>query len=149
MMAWIFLLLRLACGSVFIYSGWNKLVRPVEEFQFVIESYRSFPSLVIPSIAYSLPWVEIVCGTFLFLGYLRVASARLLALLTAGFLILLTSAYLRGIDLSHCGCFGEGIHLTPVQAITFDCCLLVALTLVSISKLKAASLDAFLLKDPA
>ena len=47
--------LRLAVGGVFSYSGWNKLARPFQEFQFAIEQYRVFPGYLAKAIAIALP----------------------------------------------------------------------------------------------
>jgi hypothetical protein len=36
------------------------------------------------------------------------------------FILALGSTILRGMKLDDCGCFGAGIHLTPLQAMSLD-----------------------------
>ena len=121
------ILLRILAGGVFAYSGWNKLIRPVEEFRYSIEQYRAFPSALTRLLSNVLPWFELIFGTFLLIGFLRKASAGALNMLCAGFLILLFSTMIRHIDISNCGCFGEGIHLSAAQALALDSCLFLSL----------------------
>jgi len=138
------LITRFVTGSLFVIAGWSKLSRPVQEFQYVIESYQIFPNFVIPVMAHVVPWVEFILGAFLILGYLRRLSAGILSVLCAGFIGLLTSAVVRGIDLGNCGCFGESIHLTPLQALGVDTCLLIALLYLVMNKKRVLDLDEWL-----
>ncbi len=124
-------IVRVLLGSVFVYSGFNKLIRPVQEFQFSLEQYQAFPAWAFPLIAHSMPWIEFILGAFLLLGYWRKLSAHLLSLMTLSFIVLLSSTVVRGLNLSNCGCFGEAIHLTPPQAIAMDSCLLILLLLIA------------------
>lgn len=126
--------LRVCLGFIFIYSGWHKLSRPIQEFEYVIEQYQTFPSSLIHLIALVVPWLEFLGGICLVLGFLRLWSARFLLSLSASFILLLSSILLRGIDLSHCGCFGEGIHLTVSQALVLDSLMALALTYLSVEK---------------
>ncbi len=125
-------LARCAAGGIFAYAGWGKLMRPVQEFQYVIEQYQLFPRSIVRLASHVLPWYELVFGIFLILGFMRAASARALWLLCFSFLLLLVSTMIRGIDIGHCGCFGEGIHLSIPQAITLDSSLLIAFTFFSL-----------------
>jgi len=125
------LILRIFLGSTFLYSGFNKLIRPVQEFQYSLEQYQVFPAWAYPIIGHGVPWIEVILGAFLILGFWRKASAYLLSLMTLSFIILLSSTVVRGLHLENCGCFGDAIHLTPPQAIGVDSCLLILLLLVA------------------
>lgn len=124
-------IIRICLGSVFLYSGFNKLIRPIEEFQFSLEQYQAFPTWSYTFIGHVIPWSELILGAFLLLGYWRKLSAHLLSLMTLSFIMLLASTMIRGLNLTNCGCFGDAIHLTPPQAIGVDSCLLILLLLVA------------------
>lgn len=99
------LVLRLIVGGVFIWAGIFKIFDPLE-FAQGIDSYKVFPRVICFFLALVLPWLEALCGVFLILGMFRKASALLVSCLLAGFLVLITSAILRGLDID-CGCFGS------------------------------------------
>ena len=139
-------LLRVATGGLFAFSGWSKLTRPVQEFQYAMEQYQLFSALATRIISEFLPWFELVLGTFLILGFLRKISAVLLSLLNIGFLTVLISALIRGIDVANCGCFGESIHLTLPQAVAFDSGLLAALLFLTLCRENSFELDAWIQK---
>ncbi len=139
--AWI---ARLLVGGVFCYSGWNKLTHPIEEFQYAIEQYQLFSSEWARMIAHVLPWVELVFGVFVLLGFLRSLSAFALSLLSVSFIALLGSSLARGIEIQNCGCFGKNIHLTPEQAIIVDGFLLILLLFLSSVKNTPLELDNWL-----
>lgn len=139
---------RLLAGGVLATSGYLKLMSPAEEFALVIESYRILPIHVALYAARVIPWVEFFAGTSLLFGYFTRFSAVCATALFSMFLTALTSAALRGIALSDCGCFGQGgPHLSQPQAMVLDG-LLVALSLAAfLSRSSRFSLDALLTKD--
>jgi uncharacterized membrane protein YphA (DoxX/SURF4 family) len=51
-----------------------------------------------------MPWVEFITGILLILGIYKKASSMLASISLVVFLIALTSAFARGLDIS-CGCF--------------------------------------------
>jgi uncharacterized membrane protein YphA (DoxX/SURF4 family) len=97
-------LARLALAGVFLYAGLSKLLDPAA-FAVSIENYRLLPCAPSGWVALYLPWLETGCAPGLFLPRLRLGATALLAALCAGFCVFLTSALLRGLDIS-CGCFG-------------------------------------------
>jgi putative oxidoreductase len=101
----VLLVLRLVVGGVFLWAGILKIFDPLE-FAQAIANYKFFPRLITFFLALVLPWLEVICGIFLILGIFRNASALLVSCLLAGFLVLITSAILRGLDID-CGCFGS------------------------------------------
>ena len=113
---------RLFLGTVFAYSGFSKLMEPMENFRGIIAQYEVIPYVFVPAIALIFPWLELIFGIFLFLGYAPRVSALVLAFFSLSFLILLgSSKLLLGSFPVSCGCFGEnGIHLTVRQVFLLD-----------------------------
>lgn len=114
---------RLFIGLVFAYSGFFKLMEPVENFRGAIAAYEVIPSAVIPLLAHGVPWIEFVFGVFLVIGYLPRVSAGALAGLSWSFILLILSTWVvTGSLPADCGCFGEGslVHLTPLQVLFLD-----------------------------
>ena len=138
---------RILVGGIFVYSGWNKLVRPPQEFQYVIEQYQVFPAIFAKLVSYTIPWVEFIFGAFLIIGFFRMWSARILSCLCTGFIALLSSTLIRKINIGNCGCFGEGIHLTPTQALMLDSSLLLMLLYLSFVSKRKLELDSWLYKE--
>ena len=99
-------LLRIILAGVLIYAGCAKIARP-DEFFTDISNYRIFPVWTAYAAAYFMPPFEIVVGIFLLtrrgLDAGLIASAAMMAV----FIILISSAWARGLDIS-CGCFGNG-----------------------------------------
>jgi uncharacterized membrane protein YphA (DoxX/SURF4 family) len=121
---------RLIVGAVLVYAGATKAAGPAEEFALVIGAYQVLPKDMLLSMAAFLPWVELLLGWALILGAERRAAAAGAGVLFGGFLLALLSVIARGIELPNCGCFGDGVHFTPPQALLFDLAL-VSLCFVS------------------
>ena len=117
-------IIRVALGAVFIYSGWEKLMAPFENFEAVIEGYQFLKPPFIFLVAVSFPWLELIFGAFLALGFLIRTSALALSFLLITFLVLLCRSFWLHLPVSECGCFGSGLSLAPWQAIILDIGLL-------------------------
>ena len=116
---------RLAIGAVLIYAGASKAAGPAEEFAYILSAYDVIPKDFTLPAAAVIPWVELFVGWALILGFqTRLAAAAAGALFVA-FMGAVGSTVLRGIALPNCGCFGEALHFTPLQAFVMDTCLLV------------------------
>jgi len=114
---------RIFLGLIFVYSGFTKLMEPVENFQGGMAAYEVIPYAVIPFLARVIPWVEFLFGAFLILGYLPRVSAFVLGMMSFSFvLLILTTRVVTGVLPADCGCFGEGslIHLKPMQVLVMD-----------------------------
>ena len=109
-------LCALVLGGVFVYASYDKILHPgdfarvVYHYQIVGPSqYLSpFPANLL---AVTLPWIEAVAGVLLIIGVWRREAALLTAAMLAVFILAVSSALFRGIDLANCGCFtvtGEG-----------------------------------------
>lgn len=119
-MIFVLLLMRLILSGVFIYSGFSKLAAPLENFIAAIEGYQFLNSELIRPVAFLLPWLELIFGTFLLTGFLARLSASMLALFSAVFVGLLTRSLILKLPVTECGCFGAGISLAPHQALILD-----------------------------
>ncbi len=114
---------RIFVGLIFAYSGFIKLMEPVENFRGAMAAYDVIPSAVIPLLSQVIPWAEFIFGIFLVIGYLPRISAGVLAGLSWSFVILvLITRIATGSLPVNCGCFGEGslIHLKPLQVVFLD-----------------------------
>lgn len=100
------LLARLAVGGVFVYSGAIKALSPAEEFAYAIESYKVMPAAPALWAAYAVPWIELYAGLFLAAGVYTRASGVFIGLMLVFFELLLGQAWLRGLPITSCGCFG-------------------------------------------
>ena len=119
---------RLLIGGIFVYAGYAKLTYPnhnlwpwfmlkfsvaanLSTFAFQVESYKVLGAEGSSFVARTLPFVEIVLGLLLLIGWkFRIWAVAVTTILT-GFLILVTRAYLLHMDIN-CGCFGTPEPLT-------------------------------------
>ena len=121
------IILRMLIGCIFVYAGFIKLVEPVQNFQAAISDLNLIPTHLVPWIARIVPWIELIGGTFLLLGYLPRWSSVTISSLSLVFVFLLGASVLAGKGMKPCGCFGEsGIKLTTNQMFVLD--LLVCMT---------------------
>lgn len=120
---WPALLARVGVALVLILAGALKASSPKEEFSVVIESYDLVPQGMALTLAAFLPWIELVIGWALLLGYFTRESAAAAFGLAVTFFGALVSLKLRGIDLPNCGCFGGGIHLPLWASMLLDAAL--------------------------
>jgi putative oxidoreductase len=97
--------LRLILGGLFLYSGAIKLLDPAA-FQIDVANFRLVPWGLSGWVALYLPWIEALCGAALILRKPFGGSIALLGGMMAVFIVVLASAWARGLDVS-CGCFGS------------------------------------------
>ena len=97
---------RFYLGWVFIYAAWGKIVDPYS-FAMAIATYDMLPLDMINLMAIALPWLELITGVLLVVGF----QTRVMALLVGGmmvmFLVAIVSALARGLSLESCGCFAR------------------------------------------
>lgn len=116
-------------SAVFIAAGSIKLFDPTG-FASDIANYHVVPWPVGVSVAFYLPWLEILCGVVLLVGAFKGGSVIILTCLTIVFIVATLSAKLRGIDIS-CGCFGHASHNWTFSAhLAVDLILLALLLLL-------------------
>ena len=138
-------LLTLACslatGAVFLYASWDKIQHP-GAFAQAIANYRMVPMPLLHTFAWLLPVVEAVVGLALIVGWQRRGAALLAAVMTVMFIIAITTALVRGLDIS-CGCFdtAAGSHL-GLDLLLRDILLLAAAVVPLLSERDRWTLDA-------
>ncbi|MDQ2659697.1 MAG: DoxX family protein [Verrucomicrobiota bacterium] len=98
--------LAILLGGLFICTGAIKVWDPIL-FANEISNYHILSWPLGVRLAFYLPWLEILCGLGLIVGFLRTGAVVILTGLTAIFITASIVARMRGIDLS-CGCFGSG-----------------------------------------
>jgi uncharacterized membrane protein YphA (DoxX/SURF4 family) len=134
---------RFLIGGTFVYAGYAKLVYPnhnlwpwfmlkfsisanLSTFAFQVESYKILGAAASSLVAHTLPFVEIVLGLLLLIGWkLRVWATTVSAILL-GFLAVVTRAYLLHMDIN-CGCFGTPEPLTIMTVLRDGALVLLAL----------------------
>jgi uncharacterized membrane protein YphA (DoxX/SURF4 family) len=127
---------HVALGVIFLYAAYTKLRLPWAIFAMSINSYQVLPEPLVVFIARALPWLELVLGVLLIIGWkLRYVAAATSALLLGFFVIMLRSYFLGlGID---CGCFGVGEALS-VRTLARDGFLVAVSLVITIAAFLAA-----------
>jgi uncharacterized membrane protein YphA (DoxX/SURF4 family) len=124
---------RLVLGGIFVYAGFSKLLMPnthlwpmfvlkfsismnISSFAQQVESYKLISPEASQLVAHTLPFVEIVLGLLLLIGWrLRIWATAITAIMVA-FLAVVTRAYLLHMDIN-CGCFGTPEKLTGMTIV--------------------------------
>lgn len=94
---------RMVVGFIFIYASYSKILDPIS-FSDNIHNYHIAPIFVENIVALFIPALELVVGIFLILGVFLEASSNLIIGMLVLFILMLSQAAFRGIDV-HCGCF--------------------------------------------
>jgi uncharacterized membrane protein YphA (DoxX/SURF4 family) len=105
-MAWIGFALRVLVGGVWIVAGALKLPDPAASVR-AVRAYQLLPEAIVPTIGYALPIIELLVGITLVVGLLVRIGALLSAILFVAFIVGISSAWARGLQID-CGCFGGG-----------------------------------------
>lgn len=122
------LVIRFSIGLLFAYSGLSKLIQPIEYFQVAMGLYELFPDIMLEIGSRIVPWIELLYGTYLLLGYREKRAASALMFLAFLFQIVIGQALLRRIPIDECGCFGGGaVHLTLYQSFLLDTAIILLL----------------------
>jgi uncharacterized membrane protein YphA (DoxX/SURF4 family) len=96
---------RIYLGVVFITAAWYKIADPAA-FGLSIATYGILPDSLVNPLAVTLPWVEVVTGATLILGFWTRASALCICGMMIMFLVALGVALHQGLQMS-CGCFAS------------------------------------------
>lgn len=111
---WLTVRTAILLGILFIVAAWAKIQDPPAFAQEVF-NYALLPSGAVNLLAIFLPWLELICGVLLFLGFWRRASATTIAVLLLVFIAALSINLARGRAVD-CGCFGSsGVVKTDAQ----------------------------------
>jgi uncharacterized membrane protein YphA (DoxX/SURF4 family) len=134
-MAWkiIVFLVRLTVAAVFLSAGVLKIwdfhrgQSATPDFTVAIQHFKLLPTPDLAVLlAVYLPWLEVTAAIALFVRRLAFGAATAAAGMTAVFLIALSSAWVRGLDI-RCGCFGKDeVSTNYPMLLTRDALLLAA-----------------------
>jgi uncharacterized membrane protein YphA (DoxX/SURF4 family) len=144
---------RLVLGGIFVYAGFSKLLMPnthlwpmfvlkfsismnISLFAQQVESYKMISAEASQLVAHTLPFVEIVLGLLLLIGWRLRIWATTITVILAGFLGAVTRAYLLHMDIN-CGCFGTPEPLTGMTVIRDGLLLLLALLMTVFAFIEA------------
>lgn len=94
---------RIILGIIFIYASYDKILDPAG-FSKNIHNFHITPIAIENIIALVLPWLELIIGIFLIFGLFLDGTINITISLLIFFIIILSQAVFRGIDV-HCGCF--------------------------------------------
>ncbi|MFI5211348.1 MAG: MauE/DoxX family redox-associated membrane protein [Ignavibacteria bacterium] len=94
---------RIVLGGLFMYASFDKMANP-QAFADIINNYRMLPVQFVNPLAIFLPWLEFITGLFLIAGKWVKSSLLLYSTFLLIFIIGLSQALIRGLDIS-CGCF--------------------------------------------
>jgi protein-disulfide isomerase/uncharacterized membrane protein YphA (DoxX/SURF4 family) len=103
---WLGTVVRLFLGAVWIWAAWSKLGSP-RKFLQAVRAYDATPEWMSKAIGYGMPVLEFCLGVLLILGIAVRMAAIFSGLLFVVFLIGISQAAARGLQLE-CGCFGGG-----------------------------------------
>jgi uncharacterized membrane protein YphA (DoxX/SURF4 family) len=103
MLTWLTRGLRIALGGIFIYASWDKILDPAA-FAQIVANYQILPLYLVNPVAYTLPWLEAICGLALVIGYYTKGAVVIVNLLMLVFIGALLFNLARGLDIN-CGCF--------------------------------------------
>jgi uncharacterized membrane protein YphA (DoxX/SURF4 family) len=128
-MKFIWRILDVALGGVFIYAGALKALDPVR-FAHDIDNYKILPWSIAAALAFYLPWLEILCGVALIVRRFYLGGLSILTALILIFIGATIAAKARGLDIT-CGCFGHASqHWSFGQHMAVDVALLIVTILL-------------------
>jgi uncharacterized membrane protein YphA (DoxX/SURF4 family) len=90
-------------GATFIYASYSKILAPAV-FAKIIYGYDLFPGLLINLIAILLPFVELIAGLALIVGFYPRSAALIINVMLLAFILSLSINIIRGHEFD-CGCF--------------------------------------------
>lgn len=105
-MIWLYRILHLFFGGLFLYAGTVKALEPMV-FLDDVRSFALLPDPYAAMLAMFLPWLEILAGLAVLTGLGRRGGLLILNASLLIFLVAIAIAWSRGTDI-RCGCFGGG-----------------------------------------
>ena len=106
---------RVVLGAIFLWASFDKIADPAK-FARSISNYHIVPFGLENIVAIILPWLELLIGTGLILGFMVDGSAHISAGLLIMFIFMIAQAMLRGFNIE-CGCGlkeGEMVGLNKI-----------------------------------
>ncbi len=106
LLTWVELLARLVIGGVWLVAGYLKFSDPAGTVRSV-RAFQLLPEQAVPTFGHLLPVAEMLIGLCLLAGLLTRGFAVVSGLLLVVFIVGISSAWARGLEIQ-CGCFGGG-----------------------------------------
>ena len=104
---WSELVLRLALGGFFAWSGWVKVFQTgLNQFTRAVGNYKLVNPPLDAMVAYTVPWVEMTVGACLILGIWKRGVLLVLAGLVGAFAFGVRHAWVNNLNIA-CGCTGN------------------------------------------
>ena len=97
---------RWILGLTFIYASVHKILSPAD-FAKIVYGYNLFPEIFINLIAIIIPFLELVIGFALIIGFYPRSAAITINGLLVAFIVVLAINLIRGHEFD-CGCFSVG-----------------------------------------
>ena len=94
---------RLIVGGLFVLAGLPKILYPAQ-FSEVIAAYMIVPESLIPFVAVTLPWLELLCGSMLILNVYVQSNALVIIGILIVFALVVANNLFKGM-VHDCGCF--------------------------------------------
>jgi uncharacterized membrane protein YphA (DoxX/SURF4 family) len=139
---WLILAIRLILGITFIWASIDKIANP-GGFAVSIYNYRMLPHETINFMAIVMPWLELVTGILIIAGVLMRGSALWIGVMLVVFIIALSSALARGLDID-CGCFSvEGGHGVDTGLLIRDILMFFGVLIVMFARKPALTLQRY------
>jgi uncharacterized membrane protein YphA (DoxX/SURF4 family) len=146
--AWAGVPARVLVAAVFMFAGFSKLLLPHAEVMALVQQYEVIPAAVIPFVATYLPWIEVLSGTALLMGFFTTSAALIVALQLVSFSLLMVVVILSGVVIEDCGCFGNlGWKETPLHVLIRDIVMLGLVGVVLMRRRDAWALDAWIREE--
>lgn len=117
---------RVVLGGIFVYASIDKILYK-SKFAEIISGYHILPDFLINLTATVLPYVELISGLMLILGFLKKFFAAILSLLLIIFIMAIMLASIQGFNFD-CGCFSVNTsvkHSNPMIIIARDILMLI------------------------
>ncbi|MCX6153953.1 MAG: DoxX family membrane protein [Candidatus Kapabacteria bacterium] len=104
------LIARLAIGVLFIFAAIGKIAEPAQ-FAKEISNYRLVWEPLLNIIALIMPWIELIIGLFILVGFRLRSSSALASILLMIFIVAVGLAMIQGLSIN-CGCFAKNMAET-------------------------------------
>ena len=93
--SWIELAARWILGLTFIYASFHKIISPAD-FAKIVYGYALFPEALINLIAIMIPFLELIAGLALIIGFYPRSAAIIINGLLVAFIVVLSINLVRG-----------------------------------------------------
>ncbi len=111
-------LLRLYIGGLFVFASLYKINHAVE-FAESLANYQLVPYWAVNFLAVTLPWLELICGLLLLIGFRAKSITVIIGIMMTMFTVALVINVIWGSPIS-CGCFSTSGDLIGWNTVLRD-----------------------------